>query len=78
MNTAEAIAELTDDDKTLDQAADALITRVGRFFGECVGDESFCALSIDEKRDQTGKLLYLKLVPCDMVGGEPARRVAKD
>lgn len=78
MNVAEAKAELTAEDKTLDEAADALLLRVAKFFGECVADEKFCAIGVDEKRDQNGKLLYLRLVPCDDISGVPARRFPKD
>jgi hypothetical protein len=62
---------------SLDQAADSLLERVAAFFGECVGGDTFCGLSIDELRDENGKLLSLRLVPCDIVSGEPVRRVAK-
>ena len=78
MTEAEAKEALTSDDKTLDAAADAILVRVAKFFGECVADADFCALGIDEKRDTNGKLLYLRLVPCDMVGSVPARRIPKD
>ena len=78
MDMNEARAELTADDKTLDQAADALLVRVAKFFGECVADESFCALGVDEQRDANGKLLWLRLVPCDEIDGIPVRRVPKD
>ena len=70
----DAKAELTADDKSLDAMADLVLNRVARFFGECVNDDGFCALSVDEKRDQNGKLLYLMMVPCDDVAGTPARR----
>jgi hypothetical protein len=69
---------LTNDDRTLDEAADAILLRVARFFGECVAEESFCALGVDEKRDANGKLLYLRLVPCDDIAGVPARRFPRD
>jgi len=69
---------LTSGDVTLDQAADAILMRVAKFFGECVASPEFCALGVDEKRDATGKLQYLRLVPCDLVAGEPARRWPKE
>lgn len=78
MDIKDAHTELTAGDKTLDAAADALLIRVAKFFGECVASPEFCALGVDEKRDQSGKLLYLKLVPCDDKGGIPERRVARD
>ena len=78
MTINEARESLTGQDKSLDAMADLILQRVARFFGECVQDESFCALGVDEKRDINGKLLYLRLVPCDDVGGTPARRIAKD
>lgn len=60
--------------KSLDEAADALLERVAKFFGECVGGDTFCGLSIDEVRNEAGILQSLKLVPCDLVDGEPVRR----
>lgn len=62
---------------SMDAAADELIVRIGRFFGECAGGDSFCGLSIDETRNAEGILTSLKLVPCDMIGGEPVRREGK-
>lgn len=62
---------------SLDATADALLTRVAQFFGECVGGDTFCGLGIDEARDENGVLLSLQLVPCDLVSGEPVRRVAR-
>jgi hypothetical protein len=59
---------------TLDETADALLERIAAFFGECAGADDFCGLSIDETRDADGCLTSLKLVPCDLVGGEPCRR----
>lgn len=78
MNMEEAKAELTANDATLDGMADLILARVGRFFGECVGDESFCAIAVDENRGPNGKLLSLTLVPCDDVDGTPARRVNRE
>lgn len=62
---------------SLDATADALLERVAAFLGECVGGSTFNGLAIDEERDGNGLLLSLRLVACDMVGGETARRVAK-
>lgn len=62
---------------SLDQAADALLERVATFFGECVGGDTFCGLAVDEQRDANGLLQSIRFVACDLVGGEPARRVAK-
>ena len=59
---------------TLDATADALLERIAAFFGECVGGDSFCGLSIDETRDDNGQLTSIKLVACDLVNGEPVRR----
>ena len=73
----DAKAELTANDNSLDAMADLVLKRVARFFGECAGDESFCAISVDEKRDANGKLLYLLMTPCDDVAGVPARRWGK-
>lgn len=78
MDLEEAKAELTAHDASLDGMADLILARVGRFFGECVGDESFCAIAVDENRAPNGKLLSLTLVPCDDVNGTPARRVNRE
>jgi hypothetical protein len=82
MNTQEAktalIGEIEDTgDGSLDATADAMLERIGKFFGECVGSETFCGFSIDETRDASGQLTSLKLVPCDLVDGEPVRREGK-
>ena len=69
-----AAGEVGDNAKSLDAAADALLERVATFFGECVGGDTFCGLSIDEVRGEDGKLQSLKLVACDLVNGEPVRR----
>lgn len=78
MNQAEAKLELTkniqDTTGTLDATADELLLRIAQFFGECVGDETFCGLSIDETRDKAGKITSLKLIPCDFVDNFPVRR----
>lgn len=78
MDLNEAKAELTANDASLDQMADLILARVGRFFGECVGAESFCAIAVDENRGPDGRLLSLTLVPCDDVDGTPARRVNRE
>lgn len=75
---SEAHQDLTAGDKSLDEMADLVLSRVARFFSECVDDESFCAIAVDEKRSIDGKLMSLTLVPCDDVGGSPARRVPKE
>lgn len=62
---------------TLDETADAMLERIATFFGECVGGNTFCGLSIDETRDANGLLTSLKLVPCDLLNGEPVRREGK-
>lgn len=63
--------------RTLDQLADDALNRVAAFIGECVSAESFCGLAVDEMRDEDGKLLSLRLVPCDLVADESVRRVGK-
>lgn len=78
MNIEEAKAELTANDVTLDAMADLILARVAKFFGECVGDESFCAIAVDESRGPNGKLLSITLVPCDEVDGTPVRRVNRE
>lgn len=78
MNIEEAKAELTANDVTLDAMADLILARVAKFFGECVGDESFCAIAVDESRGPNGKLQSITLVPCDEVDGSPVRRVNRE
>jgi hypothetical protein len=78
MTLDQAKEAITGGDLSLDQVADSILARVAKFFGECISSPDFCALGVDEKRDSTGKLLYLRLVPCDEVGGEPARRWPKE
>ncbi len=73
----DAAGDVGDNADSLDKAADALLLRVSQFFGECVGGSTFCGLSIDEVRNEDGLLASLTLVPCDLVSGEPVRRVAK-
>jgi len=77
MNLEAAKEVLTGDDLTLDGVADLVLKRIAQFMGECASDESFCAMAVDEKRDQSGKLLSLTLVACDDVSGEPVRRVVR-
>jgi hypothetical protein len=72
-----AAGDVGESANSLDATADALLTRVAQFFGECVGGDTFCGLSIDEARDENGVLQYLRLVPCDLINCEPVRRVAK-
>lgn len=72
-----AAGDVGDNASSLDQAADNLLQRVGAFFGECVGGDTFCGLSIDEVRNEAGVLQSLKLVACDLVSGEPVRREAR-
>lgn len=78
MDTEQAKETLTDGDMSLDAVADSILMRVAKFFGECIRSPDFCALGVDEKRDATGKLQYLRLVPCDMVGSDMARRWPKE
>lgn len=84
MDTAEAknrivtaAGDVGENAGSLDQAADALLERVAAFFGECVGGSTFCGLSIDEVRNEQGVLQSLSLVACDLVDGEPVRRVGR-
>lgn len=72
-----AAGNVGDNASSLDKTADALLERIAAFFGECVGGSTFCALSIDELRDENGLLLSLRLVPCDLVAGDAVRRMAK-
>lgn len=67
----------SDGGANLDGLADALLARIGQFFGKCVGGDTFCAFSIDEASDENGLPLSLRIVPCDLVSGEPVRRVGR-
>jgi hypothetical protein len=78
MDLQAARAALNGGDTSLDNVADAVLTRVAQFFGECVATPNFCALSVDVKRNSLGQPQYLRMVPCDLVGGQPARRWPKD
>lgn len=73
----DAAGDVGDNASSLDECADNLLKRVAAFFGECVGGNTFCGLSIDETRDENGLLQSLRLVPCDLKDGEPVRRVAR-
>ena len=66
-------------DGNLDAFADALLLKMAQFVGECIGDGTtdFCGFSYDEVRDPDGRLTSVKIVPCDMIDGDPIRREAK-
>lgn len=74
----DAKGSLTGGDKTLDELADMLLSRMAGFMGECVQSDAFCAVAIDVKRDQSGKLLQMRFTPCDEVNGDPVRRYERD
>lgn len=74
---ADAAASAAPASLTLDQLADDTLIRVAAFIGECVGGDTFAGFSVDEVRDEHGLLLSLALVPCDIVDGEPVRRVGR-
>lgn len=59
---------------TVDDMADKVLERVAQAFGECLQDEKFTGFALDEHRDDAGRLVYLRLVPCDEHGDEPVRR----
>lgn len=73
----DAAGNVGDNAASLDKAADALLERTAAFFGECVGGDTFCGLSVDEVRDGNGLLLSIRFVACDLVSGEPVRRVGR-
>ena len=56
-----------------DQACMDLMSRVAAFFGEAASAPSFCGMSVDEVREGD-QLISLRLVPCDLIAGEPVRR----
>lgn len=73
----EAIARIPAEDNPFDQACMELMSRVAAFFGEAAGHPDFAGISIDEMRDGDGHLLSLRLVPTDLVNGEPVRRIGR-
>ena len=74
---AEAVATVPAEENPFDSACMDMMSRVAAFFGEAASCPTFCGLSVDEMRDEDGKLLSLRLVPCDLVNDEPVRRVGK-
>lgn len=58
-----------------DKALDALLTSVARYVAEAQTNPAFCGTVVGEIRDASGRLLGVRLVACDLVGGEPARRI---
>lgn len=62
---------------TLDQLAEATLARIAEFFGRSVNTGEFCGFAVDEEFDAKGLPQSLRLVACDIVDGEPVRRVAK-
>ena len=63
-----------------EQARDAglsmLIDTLAEYIAEAEQNPEYCGMVIDEQRDAGGQLLAIRLVLCDIVGGDVARRVA--
>ena len=66
-----------DGGNSLEGLADATLERIAEFFGKCVNYPDFCGFAIDEEKDGDGMPLKLTLIPCDLIGGSPTRRVAR-
>ena len=59
---------------SLEALADSLLQRVAKFFGEAMSVPEFCGISCEETRGPDGGIISLKLIACDMVGGNSAKR----
>lgn len=58
-----------------DDAAYRLLQNILDAVAECEGDDTFAGFQIQEQRNSEGKLLSVRLVPCDRIGGVVAPRV---
>lgn len=69
--------DILSDDATPEGARKALLSAIDELFAECQKDEGYCGMNIDVHRfdGPEGKIACIQLVPVDMVGGEPARRI---
>lgn len=56
-------------------AREAITTAIGACVDAEAQNPDFCGAVIDEMRGDDGKLLALRIVFCDSVGGNPARRL---
>jgi hypothetical protein len=73
----EALAQIPGEQTSFDVVVMDLMSQVGGFFGEASGHPDFCGMAVDVKRDRDHHVLSMTIVPCDTVGGSPARRVGR-
>lgn len=57
-------------------AYQVLSDEICHLIAECECDEKFLGFNFDITRDMDGKLMAFSLIPVDLVGGTPARRIA--
>jgi len=62
---------------SIEELAEVTLDRIAEFFGKCVNQPEFCGFSVEESEDAFGSPVSLTLTACEMVGGEPLRKVAK-
>lgn len=65
------------EDATPEGARKALLAAIDELFAECQKDEGYCGMNIDVHRfdGPEGKIACIQLVPVDLIGGNPARRI---
>jgi hypothetical protein len=65
------------EDNTPEAARAALIDALDGLIAELQKDDTYCGMNIDVHRfdGPEGKIACIQLVPVDMVGGNPARRI---
>lgn len=56
---------------------DSLLESVAAFAGEAMGGDTFCGFGVDVIRGAGDIIQGLQIVACDLVGGEPVRRLDK-
>lgn len=61
---------------SLESMAEDTLERIAEFFGKAVNTKAFCGLSVEETYDAHGNVCSITLTACELVGGEPMRRVA--
>lgn len=69
--------DILSEDATPEGARKALLAAIDELFAECQKDEGYCGMNIDVHRfdGPEGKIACVQLVPVDLVGGNPARRI---
>lgn len=65
------------EENTPESARKALLAAIDELFAECQKDEGYCGMNIDVHRFEgpDGKIACIQLVPVDLIGGNPARRI---